>query len=120
MLSDTRMLPQIREISRVVFGSPFRLEIVAAIHRLPSSSFTTGELKAIVEDPLRGLDNNVGRQLKKLSESSLIMKVGEQLWYRNPSPLWEFCNDWLASLLVGSEPPHAVPDGSTQAELFNS
>ena len=92
------MLAAARELSDALFESKYRLEVVAAIGRLRSATFTTPELKALLDDPLAH-DNNAGRHLKRLSESCLIEKVDEGLWHRNPSPLWAFCAKWLNELL---------------------
>ena len=91
------MVASARELSKVVFGSPFRLEIAAGIHRIRKAPFTTAELQAVLDDPL-DRDNNAGRQLKRLAEANLVDNVG-QLWSPQESALWEFCDNWLDHLL---------------------
>lgn len=91
------MLDDVRRSSKGAFNAPHRLEIAAAVHRLGRPTFTTGELLAALESSIDN-DNNVSRNLKKLTEADLVEDLGP-LWRRHDSVFWRLCEAWYRELL---------------------
>lgn len=98
--------PQVREFSAAVFGSMYRLPVMAGIARFDGDVFTYYDLSAA-----SGVQyQDVRIQLRRLEAAGLVELVDgrwQHYWRAVDSPLWAAARDLLAEVDEGL--PGAAP-----------
>jgi predicted transcriptional regulator len=91
---DLRREPEIRRTSKKMFGSQYRIEVSAAILKLPTM-WTTADLEAALADPDLPW-SCVAKELATLRDLGLVVRaqpesIGGRVPYRrgDPSEFWE-------------------------------
>ena len=105
MNRESRTTGQLRELSAVVFGNMYRLEILAVIASAPDGQVTVHE----IAKTLRVNDNRVWPIVWKLREAHLLTDVPHvdarsKHLRRAQTPLWQGIDSFVSELGVQLQP----------------